>query len=638
MMDKEMQTLLEEFHNGSCIRAYDLLGCHRAERDGKAGYVFRVWAPNAAGVSVVGDFNFWNPEDLPMAALGQGVWEVFTSRGYEGCKYKYYIQRPWGVPVYKSDPYGTRMAQLPDTSSLICTEDGHNWADGAWMRSFARRNPLNSPINIYEMHLGSWRRKPDGGLYTYGELAAPLAAYLKGMGYTHVEFMPLSEYPYDPSWGYQVTGYFAPTARYGDPEGLRILVDTLHQAGIGVILDWVPAHFPKDENGLYEFDGTCCYELADPMMNEHPDWTTRIFDYGRPEVKSFLVSNVVYWLERFHMDGVRVDAVSSMLYLDYNRSNYRPNRFGGKENLEAMDLLRAVNRAAFQVRPNALMVAEESTAFPLITKPDFDGGLGFLFKWNMGWMNDTLRYMQEDPLFRKYKHNNLTFSMTYAFSENFILPLSHDEVVHGKASLINKMPGEYDQKFSNLRALYAYMMCHPGKKLTFMGSELAQFLEWRHDDALDWCLLDYERHRQMQSYVRDLNHFYRKHPQLWQNDQDWDGFQWVEPDAADFNVLAFRRIDKRRREVLVILNFCPVEWRDFRLGVPRRGLYKPVFCSDALQYGGSGLEIEPAKSQRIPYRDYQYSALFTIPPMSATFYVRQAPRKTPVSNQPAEAL
>ncbi|MEI3061065.1 MAG: 1,4-alpha-glucan branching protein GlgB [Oscillospiraceae bacterium] len=627
-MDKKTKELLEDFHRGTCIRAYELLGCHRTVRRGKAGYVFRVWAPNAKSICVVGEFNFWNQEDLPMERLERGVWEVFTTRGYEGCPYKYYIVRPDGTAVYKADPYGTRAACLPDTSSLICTEEKHTWGDGRWIRDCSLRSPLTSPMNIYEMHLGSWRRKEDGSVYTYAELAGPLTTYLKDMGYTHVEFMPLSEYPYDPSWGYQVTGYYAPTFRYGEPEGLRTLVDTLHRAGIGVILDWVPAHFPKDEQGLYEFDGSCCYELSDPSMNEHPEWTTRIFDFGKPEVKSFLVSNVVYWLEKFHIDGLRVDAVSSMLYLDYGRTHYKPNRFGGRENLEAMELLRAVNRAAFSVRPNALMVAEESTSFPMITKPDFDGGLGFLFKWNMGWMNDTIRYMQTDPIYRKYKHNSLTFSMTYAFSENFILPLSHDEVVHGKASLINKMPGEYDQKFSNLRAMYAYMMAHPGKKLSFMGNEFAQFIEWRYAEQLDWLLLDYDRHRQMQSFVRDLNHFYLSHAQFWQNEQDWDGFQWIQPDAGDDNLLAFRRIDRRNREVLVICNFCPVERLHYRLGVPRRGIYKPVLCSDSLQYGGSGTQIHPAVSERVSFRDYKLSACFDIPPMSTTFYVRENPSKS----------
>ena len=629
-MDQKTKALLEAFSAGTCVRAYELMGCHRVTRQGKSGYVFRVWAPNARAVSVVGDFNFWNPEDLPMEKLEGGVWEVFTAKGAEGDKYKYWIIRNDGSGVYKADPYGTRTAPLPDTSSVICTGDNYVWGDGKWMRKATMNTPRKAPMHIYEMHLGSWRKKEDGSTYTYEELAEPLTRYLSQMGYTHVEFMPLSEYPFDPSWGYQVTGYYAPTARYGHPDGLKKLVDTLHKAGIGVILDWVPAHFPKDEPGLYQFDGTCCYELADPTMNEHPDWKTRIFDFGRYEVKSFLVSNVIYWLEKFHMDGIRVDAVSSMLYLDYNRPNYKPNRFGGKENLEAIELLRCVNRAAFELRPNAIMVAEESTAFPLITKPDSVGGLGFLFKWNMGWMNDTLSYMKTDPVYRKYEHNKLTFSMTYAFSENYVLPLSHDEVVHCKGSLINKMPGDYNQKFDNLRALYGYMMAHPGKKLTFMGSELAQFNEWNYRTQLDWNLLEFERHRQMQTFVRDLNRFYLTHPQLWQDDLEWEGYQWIQPDAGDDNLLAFRRIDSRHREVLVICNFCPVERIGYRLGVPRPGIYKPVLSSAEVAYGGTWTHIPSALAQRIPYREYKLSALFNIPPMSTTYYVREnPPRKRP---------
>ena len=626
-MDQKTKALLESFSAGTCVRAYELMGCHRVTRQGKSGYVFRVWAPNARAVSVVGDFNFWNPEDLPMEKLEGGVWEVFTAKGSEGDKYKYWIIRNDGSGVYKADPYGTRTAPLPDTSSVICTGDNYVWGDGKWMRKATMNTPRKAPMHIYEMHLGSWRKKEDGSTYTYEELAEPLTRYLSQMGYTHVEFMPLSEYPFDPSWGYQVTGYYAPTARYGHPDGLKKLVDTLHKAGIGVILDWVPAHFPQDEPGLYQFDGTCCYELADPTMNEHPDWKTRIFDFGRYEVKSFLVSNVIYWLEKFHMDGIRVDAVSSMLYLDYNRPNYKPNRFGGKENLEAIELLRCVNRAAFELRPNAIMVAEESTAFPLITKPDSVGGLGFLFKWNMGWMNDTLSYMKTDPVYRKYEHNKLTFSMTYAFSENYVLPLSHDEVVHCKGSLINKMPGDYNQKFDNLRALYGYMMAHPGKKLTFMGSELAQFNEWNYRTQLDWNLLEFERHRQMQTFVRDLNRFYLTHPQLWQDDLEWEGYQWIQPDAGDDNLLAFRRIDSRHREVLVICNFCPVERIGYRLGVPRPGIYKPVLSSAEVAYGGTWTHIPSALAQRIPYREYKLSALFNIPPMSTTYYVRENPPK-----------
>ena len=626
-MDKKTKLLMEAFQDGTCTQAYALMGCHRATRQGRAGYIFRVWAPNARQVSVVADFNFWNTQDLPMAPIGGGIWEVFTDRGYEGCPYKYYVIRHDGSGTYKADPYATCSTPLPDTSSVIYTEDDHVWSDLKWMRGTGRKPNLEAPMNIYEMHLGSWRQKEDGSCYTYEELAELLPPYLKEMGYTHVEFMPLAEYPFDPSWGYQITGYYAPTARYGHPRGLKKLVNNLHKAGIGVILDWVPAHFPKDAYGLYEFDGTCCYEVADPTMNEHPDWTTRIFDFGRYEVKSFLVSNAVYWLEQYHIDGLRVDAVSSMLYLDYNRANYKPNRYGGRENLEAIDLLQTVNRAAFALRPDVIMVAEEATTFPNITKPDFDGGLGFLFKWNMGWMNDTLRYMKTDPVYRKFEHNKLTFSLTYAFSENYILPLSHDEVVHGKLSLIGKMPGLYDQKFDNLRALLGYMMAHPGKKLTFMGSEIAQFIEWRHYESIEWKLLEYDRHRQMQLFVRDLNHFYLAHPQLWQNDQSWEGFQWVQPDASDDNILAFRRIDKRNREVLVICNFCPVQRLDYRLGVPRPGHYHPVLSTAEVKYGGTWTYIPGGNAERVPFREYNYSACFNIPPMSTTFYVRQASSK-----------
>ena len=620
-MDKKTKGLLEEFNNGSCIRAFDLLGCHRATRQGKAGYVFRVWAPNARMVSVAGAFNGWDTAALPMEPLSGGMWEAFTHEGFEGAPYKYYITRPDGSGVYKADPYGTCTGEK--TSSAIFTEEKFPWSDGKWMREFPLREPLRAPMNIYEVHLGSWRRKADGSFYTYEELAELLPPYVKEMGYTHAELMPLGEYPFDPSWGYQVTGYYAPTARYGSPTGLKKLVDAFHKLGLGVLLDWVPAHFPKDEPGLYEFDGTCCYELSDPMMNEHPDWGTRIFDFGKPQVKSFLVSNAVYWLERFHIDGLRVDAVSSMLYLDYNRPVFRPNRYGGRENLEAMELLRAVNRAANSIRPGALMVAEESTAFPRITKPDYDGGLGFLYKWSMGWMNDTLQYVETDPIYRKYQHNKLNFTMTYAFSENFILPLSHDEVVHCKGSLINKMPGEYDWKFAGLRTLLGFQMAHPGKKLTFMGTELAQFDEWNYNTQLGWDLLEFERHRQLHEFVRDLNHFYLSHPQFWQNELDWTGFQWIDPDNAEENLLSFRRIDCRNREVLVICNFCPVARPACRLGVPRRGQYRPALCSDDPKYGGTGMTVRPAVSQSVPFRSYKLSACFDVPPMSVTFYLRE---------------
>lgn len=622
-MDSSLHNILRKFSAGDELRAYAILGCHRAQCDGKNGYIFRVWAPHAQGVSVTGDWNFWNPDDLPMTYLEYGVWEAFSVYAKEGDAYKFCVRRADGSTVYKSDPYGFRTCALPDTSNRVCTLEGFEWNDTTYRRQQAKRHLLDSPMNIYEMHFGSWRRKPDGSCYRYDELADELIPYLLDMGYTHVELMPITEYPYDPSWGYQVTGYYAPTARYGSPQQFMTFVDKCHRAGIGVLLDWVPAHFPKDENGLYEFDGTCCYELSDPMMNEHPDWSTRIFDFGKGEVQSFLISNAVYWLEQYHVDGLRVDAVASMLYLDYGRRDFRPNKFGGRENLEAIAFLRKLNRAVFSVRRNAITAAEESTAFPMVTKPDYDGGLGFLFKWNMGWMNDMLQYMSLDPLWRKGSHNDLTFSMTYAYSENFILPLSHDEVVHGKGSLINKMPGEYDAKFQNLRAFYGFMMAHPGKKLNFMGNEFAQFIEWRHYEQLEWMLLDYDRHRQMHDWVRDLNHFYLDHSCMWNNDSDWNGFRWISADDNANSVVAFRRIDRRGRELICICNFCPVLREHYRLGLPKPGQYEPVLSSDDLKYGGSGTELLTVTAEREPMHGLQYSGEFTLAPLSAMFYQRK---------------
>lgn len=622
-MDSSLHNILRKFSAGDELRAYAILGCHRAQCDGKNGYIFRVWAPHAQGVSVTGDWNFWNPDDLPMTYLEYGVWEAFSVYAKEGDAYKFCVRRADGSTVYKSDPYGFRTCALPDTSNRVCTLEGFEWNDTAYRRQQAKRHLLDSPMNIYEMHFGSWRRKPDGSCFRYDELADELIPYLLDMGYTHVELMPITEYPYDPSWGYQVTGYYAPTARYGSPQQFMTFVDKCHRAGIGVLLDWVPAHFPKDENGLYEFDGTCCYELSDPMMNEHPDWSTRIFDFGKGEVQSFLISNAVYWLEQYHVDGLRVDAVASMLYLDYGRRDFRPNKFGGRENLEAIAFLRKLNRAVFSVRRNAITAAEESTAFPMVTKPDYDGGLGFLFKWNMGWMNDMLQYMSLDPLWRKGSHNDLTFSMTYAYSENFILPLSHDEVVHGKGSLINKMPGEYDAKFQNLRAFYGFMMAHPGKKLSFMGNEFAQFIEWRHYEQLEWMLLDYDRHRQMHDWVRDLNHFYLDHSCMWNNDSDWNGFRWISADDNANSVVAFRRIDRRGRELICICNFCPVLREHYRLGLPKPGQYEPVLSSDDLKYGGSGTELLTVTAEREPMHGLQYSGEFTLAPLSAMFYQRK---------------
>ncbi len=627
-MDKTLATQLRQFQTGENHRAYTILGCHRAEQDGQSGFLFRVWAPNAKSVSVVGDFNFWNQEDLPMTSIGYGVWEAFSVYAQEGQAYKYAVTAQNGNTVMKMDPYGTQCCALPETSSRICPLEGYVWHDSAYLRQNARGSSLQKPVNIYEVHAGSWKRHEDGSRLNFVELAQELAPYCKEMGYTHIELLPIMEHPYEPSWGYQVTGYYAPTHRYGTPRQMMEFVDICHQHGLGVILDWVPAHFPKDLYGLYEFDGTCCYELQDPMMREHAEWGTRIFDYGRGEVSSFLISNVIFWLEEYHVDGIRVDAVASMLYLDYNRREYHPNRYGGKENLEAIDFLRKLNAAAFEANPHVLMIAEESTAFPMITKPGFDGGLGFLYKWNMGWMNDMLQYMSLDPLWRKGSHNNLTFTMTYAYSENFILPISHDEVVYGKCSMLNKMPGTYEEKFANLRTFYGFMAAHPGKKLSFMGNEFAQFDEWKYASGLDWQLLDYELHRKMHEFVRTLNHFYLDHPCFWQNDSDWTGFQWLQADDRDNSVVAFRRVDRQGRDVLVVCNFCPVLREGYKMGVPKPYWYEPVLTSSDPQFGGDGILPTVAKGRKGDWGAFHYTAEFTIPPLSVTYYLPRRTRKT----------
>ena len=626
-MDKTLATQLRQFQTGENHRAYTILGCHRAEQDGQAGFLFRVWAPNAKSVSVVGDFNFWNQEDLPMTSIGYGVWEAFSIYAQEGQAYKYAVTAQNGNTVMKMDPYGTQCCALPETSSRICPLEGYVWHDSTYLRQNARGSSLQKPVNIYEVHAGSWKRHEDGSRLNFVELARELAPYCKEMGYTHIELLPIMEHPYEPSWGYQVTGYYAPTHRYGTPRQLMEFVDICHQHGLGVILDWVPAHFPKDIYGLYEFDGTCCYELQDPMMREHAEWGTRIFDYGRGEVSSFLISNVVFWLEEYHVDGIRVDAVASMLYLDYNRREYHPNRYGGKENLEAIDFLRKLNAAAFEANPHVMMIAEESTAFPMITKPGFDGGLGFLYKWNMGWMNDMLQYMSLDPLWRKGSHNNLTFTMTYAYSENFILPISHDEVVYGKCSMLNKMPGTYEEKFANLRTFYGFMAAHPGKKLSFMGNEFAQFDEWKYASGLDWQLLDYELHRKMHEFVRTLNRFYLDHPCFWQNDSDWTGFQWLQADDRDNSVVAFRRVDRQGRDILVVCNFCPVLREGYQMGVPKPYWYEPVLTSSDPKFGGDGVMPTVAKGVKGDWGQFHYTAEFTIPPLSVTYYLPRRTRK-----------
>ena len=577
-----------QFYNGEATNAYELLGCHNV---GDGLYRFSVWAPNAASVCVIGDFNNWLVNHDVMTRE-DGIWQITLEAKHGDC-YKYAITTAAGNVLYKADPYGTFAELRPRTASVIYDpEEKFAWSDDEWVAKQTKKDIYKSPVNIYEVHAGSWRRHYDGKLYSYRDLAKYLVPYVKKMGYTHVEFLPLAEHPFDGSWGYQVTGFYAPTSRYGTPDDLRYLVNAFHNAGIGVILDWVPAHFCKDAQGLMEFDGTCCYESSDEFKKEHKNWGTRIFDYSRYEVQSFLVSNAVYWLKEFHFDGLRVDAVASMLYLDYDRKDgeWRPNKWGGKENLEAIDLLKKLSCHVFEACPYALYIAEESTAFPKVTHPTYVGGLGFNFKWNMGWMNDVLSYMQTDTLWRVDHHNQLTFSMCYAYSENYILPLSHDEVVHMKGSLITKMFGDYDTKFAQLKALLGFQYAHPGKKLLFMGGELAQWNEWSEERELDWMLLSYPKHDAHQRFVRDMNKAYKKYKPLYFNDRDWEGFEWRLADAAKDNVIAFERIDKKGDVVLVVVNFGQYDYNNYGFNVTP-GNYKLILNSDDAKYGGRGVEV-----------------------------------------------
>ena len=615
------------FLAGESTDAYRFLGARPEKRDGRSGVLFTVWAPHATEVSLVGDFNDWHAGEDPMEKSGQ-FWQLFREGLGRFDSYKYAVRASDGKLTYKADPFAFHSETRPGTASKVYPLGGYRWRDGAWQKKKAARSPYTSPMNIYELHAGSWRTYPDGTPLSYRDLAGELVPYIKEMGYTHVELMPLSEYPFDGSWGYQVTGYYAPTSRYGTPEDLMALVDALHQADIGVIMDWVPAHFPKDECGLYRFDGEPCYEDKNPLRAEHKEWGTMVFDYGSPPVMSFLISNALYWLEEYHIDGLRVDAVASMLYLDYNRKEgeWQPNTRGGRENLEAVAFLQRLNTAVFAAHPNALMIAEESTAWPLVTKPVSVGGLGFNFKWNMGWMNDMLDYFSTDPYFRAGKHDKLTFSFVYAFSENYILPLSHDEVVHGKCSLIGKMPGEYEQKFAGLRAMYGYMMAHPGKKLLFMGQEFAQFIEWNYEQALDWQLLEYDAHRSMQGYVKELNGFYTSQPPLWEVDDSWEGFTWLIPDDAGQNILVFLRTDASGGQLLCVSNFAPVQREGYCIGVPKSGYYKEVFNSDAQRFGGSGAGNPRAvRSRKGEMHGHDQHISITIPPMSTLFFAVPSP-------------
>lgn len=610
------------FHEGSNSNAYEYFGSHRKNKN---TVVFRVWAPDAKNVSVTGDFNDWSETENPMKPLKNsgGVWEAEIKNIKPYDMYKYCITAADGRTLMKCDPYGFHMETRPGTATKYYEiDDCYEWHDEKWVEGRNGKNIYESPVNIYEIHAGSWKQYDDGNFYSYRALADSLVPYVKKMGYTHIEFMPLTEYPFDGSWGYQVTGYFAATSRYGEPKDLMYLVDKCHENGIGVILDWVPAHFPKDANGLYEFDGGPLYEYSDPRKGEHYGWGTRVFDFGKNEVRSFLMSSASFWLKKYHLDGIRIDAVASMLYLDYDRKDgeWVPNKNGGNENLEAVEFLQKLNENIFRDFPYAMMIAEESTSWPMVTKPVFSGGLGFNFKWNMGWMNDILRYFSLDGFFRKYNHDCITFSMFYAFSENFVLPISHDEVVHGKKSLIDKMPGSYDEKFAGVRAFLGYMMAHPGKKLMFMGQEFGQFIEWNYEKGLDWLLLDYPKHRALQNFFKKINEFYKANPAFWQIDYSWEGFSWISSDDKDNSVIAFRRIDEKGKEIIVVCNFTNVERCDYRIGIPKKGAYKIVFNSDDVDFGGEGKGNKgKLKTESINMHGFEQSISLDLPPMSAIY-------------------
>ncbi len=621
--------LLYHFHEGTDCYASTVLGAHFDIQNGAEGVVFRVWAPNAAAVSVIGDFNGWDSCSNPCNKISVGVWETFIKGLPEFMSYKFAVTTKSGEVKEKSDPYAFHAETRPHTASKTAKLD-YSWNDADWIN--ARHDMYNAPMNIYELHLGSWRRSDvvdehalacgvdTTYVLNYTAIAEYLIPYVKEMGYTHIELMPVTEHPLDMSWGYQVTGYFAPTSRFGTPTEFMRFVDLCHQSGIGVILDWVPAHFPKDGHGLIEFDGSYCYEYSAPDRREHTEWGTRIFDYGRNEVRSFLLSSALFWLDKYHIDGLRVDAVASMLYLDYARKNYTPNIHGGRENLEAVSFLQKLNTLIYDKFPHALTFAEESTDWPLVTKPVYMGGLGFGFKWNMGWMNDTLHYIKLDPIFRQFNHNDLTFSMMYAFAENYILPLSHDEVVHGKRSLISKMPGYYHDKFAGLRTYLSYQIAHPGKKLTFMGAEFGQFIEWNEAKSLDWHLLDYEKHRALHNYVKELNALYLCSKPLWEIDTSWEGFKWLNHGDYTGNTISFRRIAKDGSEVLCVFNFSPVARDGYRLGVPSEGKYKELLNSNSSDFGGWGKTNSfDIYSERIPCNDLPQSIMIDLPPYSAVF-------------------
>lgn len=619
---------LHLFGEGKLYKAYEQLGAQICIHQGVQGVNFAVWAPNAKRVSVVGDFNEWDGRRHPMRSRGGGgIWELFIPDMNDGVVYKFEILPQNGDgPFLKADPYASSAELRPKTASVVRDLSGYEWRDGEWMEARKNCDPLTQPWSIYEVHLGSWKRVPEEGSrwLTYSELAQNLIPYVKEMGFTHIELMPVTEHPFDGSWGYQATGYFAPTSRFGTPADFMAFVDACHQAGIGVLMDWAPAHFPEDPHGLAWFDGTNLYDHSDPRLGFHPEWNSRIFNYGRTEVKNFLINSALSWFDRYHIDGLRVDAVASMLYLDYARKSgeWIPNKFGGRENLEAVEFLKELNTVAHQEHPGIVMIAEESTAWPGVSRPTYVGGLGFTFKWNMGWMHDTLDYFSLDPIYRRFHQHNVTFGLVYAFTENFVLPLSHDEVVHGKKSLLDKMPGDEWQQFANLRALYGHMWGHPGKKMLFMGCEIGQWWEWNHDDSLQWHLLEYDRHRGLQRYVTDLNRLYVSQPALHQVDYDWTGFQWIDLHDSDNSTLTYFRRAKDPSDIVVCaLNLTPVPREAYRMGVPTAGYYRELLNSDSEMYGGSNMgNGGGVQAEEMPWHGQPFSVLIIIPPLAAVFF------------------
>ncbi len=627
------------FNSGDNFKSYEMLGSHKVKIDGVDGWRFAVWAPKAVSVRVVGDFNGWNGYDKMLERIEtSGVWYGFFTDIEEGMLYKYAIEAEDGETYYKADPYAVKSELRPGTASV--TKDisnNYKWGDKAWISARGKNSTLTEPMNIYEIHIGSWKIHDDGSFYTYRELADELVPYVKKMGYTHIELMPITEYPFDGSWGYQVTGFFSATTRYGESEDLKYLIDKCHKNHIGIIMDWVPAHFPRDAHGLRMFDGTPVYEYADPRLGEHKDWGTMVFDYSKSEVISFLISSAYFWAEQYHIDGIRVDAVSSMLYRDYSRNDgeWVPNEYGGNGNLEAVDFLKKLNKIMGTEFPNFMMVAEESTAWPLVTAPPENDGLGFNYKWNMGWMNDTLRYMGMDPYFRKDNHSLLTFMMMYAYSENYILPLSHDEVVHGKGSMLNKMFGEYDEKFAAYRTLLGYYMTMPGKKMLFMGGEFGQMLEWRYDDQLEWNVLEIDKHKRLHQYVKDLNHFYMENKALWELDTSWDGFRWVNEADSENSVLSYIRRGRHAADnVVVVANFTPVERPIYKIGVPLAGEYEVVFHSSAVKYGGNKrITKKVYKTKNMQFSDMMYTIEVAIDGNSVMFLKKKPADKTAASKK-----